>query len=68
MSSGKFTNADHNQIDKFLNKVLERFKDGRLTQGETTSLLAEFIAQVDKDNYGGARYWLHNPEGILDQD
>ncbi|MEA9773401.1 hypothetical protein VDF71_19455 [Xanthomonas campestris pv. raphani] len=67
MSSDRFSEEDLNQLDVFLGKTLDRLQANQLSKGDTVGLLAELISKVDIDNRADARYWLQNPDCILDE-
>ncbi|MDE0177361.1 MAG: hypothetical protein OXP36_02085 [Gammaproteobacteria bacterium] len=49
----KLSEKDHNELDKFVNAVLDAYRDGRLSQVEARADLMHVVAAAAKDNYDG---------------
>ena len=67
MSIGELTSRDHDEMDNFLGKILDSYKNGQLDKVNAVSILAQVIAAIDQRNYAEARNWLsgHNP--VIDE-
>lgn len=49
----KLSEEDHNKLDKFVNAVLDAYRDGRLSQLEARVDLMHVVAAAAQDNYDG---------------
>ncbi len=58
MKKGKLSNKDHNQMDAFLDAVLEDFKNGLVSKEAVASGFSHVIAAVDIGNHDEARQWF----------
>lgn len=52
------TDRDHDNMDLFLNHILEDFKNGDLTKNQVAGALKQIISAIDTGNYGEAIYWF----------
>ena len=59
------TNRDHNNMDAFLNHVLEDFKNGELTKAQVAGALTQIIAAIDTGNYGDAIHWFEQGRKVI---
>jgi hypothetical protein len=57
------TNSDHKKMDAFLERVLNAYKAGEITQEDAVGGLAHVMAALDKGNTGEAISWF-NQEGV----
>ena len=46
----ELSQADHDVLDRFLNTILDEYRDGNLTQLQARSAIAEAVALAAKDN------------------
>lgn len=59
------TNRDHDNMDAFLNHILEDFKNGELTKTQVTGALTQIIAAIDIGNYGEAIHWFEQGRKVI---
>lgn len=52
------SDADHNQMDAFLDYLLEEFKNEKLTKSQVTGALKQIIGALDKGNTAEAVQWF----------
>ena len=65
MKKGKLSNKDHNQMDAFLDTVLEDFKNGLVSKEAVASGFAHVIAAVDTGNHDEARQWFMHGRSFI---
>lgn len=59
------TDADHDNLDRFLGVVLDAHASRRVTREDAIASIAQVIGALDKRNVGEVRTWLQNPETFV---
>jgi hypothetical protein len=59
------TNQDHNNMNAFLDQVLEDFKAGMIAKKEAIDGLTHVIAAIDCGNYGEASNWFKQGRALI---
>ena len=63
MSNGKLTAKNYKEMDDFLSRVLDGYKNGVISKEITLGGLGHVMAALDKQNTGEAISWF-NQEGL----
>jgi hypothetical protein len=61
-NNGNLSNADHNKMDDFLNRVLVAYKNDEISLKNTISGLAHVMAALDNGNTGEALSWFNQDD------
>ncbi len=57
--------ADHRNLDKFLDAVLDHYKNGEVSQSQAREALAQVFTAAAIDNGGEVKSWL-DPQRVKD--
>lgn len=63
----RLTNQDHNNLDVFLGRVLDRHSAGELSRAGAVAVLAQVVGAIDKGNIAEARQWLEEGGNFTDR-
>ena len=65
---GNLTEKDHRDLDAFLERVLDAYKNNEITRDSARSSLAHVMTALDIGNYGEVLSWLRKEnEGFIHQ-
>lgn len=56
---------DEDQMEAFLGKVLDRYRNGSLSRTNAIGVLAHIIAAAENREISELRNWFADPEGVL---